>query len=102
MSTSPRGKREVPSDDLVALLKHQKQIKEWQDAVSKRILSMEDTYLRDTPMGNIVRGFDTDGVGGTRGGGRHKEGTTIDDKERLFSSSSQAVYLERQERKLAS
>ena len=57
-------KKEEVSEEMAALLKNQKAIKEWQALVKTRLYEMEDAYLRDTPFGNIVRGFEVEG--GTR------------------------------------
>jgi hypothetical protein len=89
--TVRRVKEEV-SEDMVTLLKNQKQIKEWQAQLRTRLHDMEDAYLRETPFGNVVRGFEVEG--GTRS--RGDRGREInDEKERLFSGSSWQVYEER-------
>lgn len=62
------------SDDLKALIQHQAQVKKWllevrvtcelnsinlkkMSQVNKRIADLEESYLEDTPLGNIVRGW---------------------------------------------
>lgn len=90
-SRAVRVKEDV-SEEMTALLKNQKAIKEWQALVTTRLYEMEDAYLRDTPFGNIVRGFEIEG--GTRS--RGERGREInDEKERLFSGSSWPVWEER-------
>ena len=97
MSKSPRPPRvkEEVSEDLNELLRRQKQIQEWKGAVKKRVARLEDVYLRDSSMGNIIRGFDQDAsmVPGQKH--RHKDNKELDDKEKMFSGSSYAVYAER-------
>lgn len=89
-------KKEEVSEEMAALLKNQKAIKEWQALVKTRLYEMEDAYLRDTPFGNIVRGFEVEG--GTRS--RGERGREInDEKERLFSGSSWSVWEERTKHK---
>jgi len=101
MSKSPRPPRvkEEMSEDLAELLRKQKQIQEWKETVQKRISRIEDVYLRDSSMGNIIRGFDQDASLVTTGPGprnRHKDNKELDDKEKMFSGSSYAVWAERQ------
>jgi hypothetical protein len=84
--------KEEMSEEMVTLLKNQRQIKEWQIMVKGRLNEMEDAYLRETPFGNVIRGFEVDG--GTRS--RGDRGREInDEKERLFSGSSWPVWEER-------
>ena len=98
MSKSPRSKvKEEISEDLAVLLKHQKQIKEWQGKVEKRISTIEDLYLKETPLGNLVRGFDQDAMIASR---RNRENKEADEKEKLFSGSSYTVWLERNKDKI--
>ena len=97
---SPRSVRvkEEMSEDLAALLKHQKQLRDWQSTVQKRIIQLEETYLKETSMGNMIRGFDQDAGGGAARGDRNRsrDQKESDDKEKLFSGSSYPVWLERQ------
>lgn len=84
--------KEEISEEMASLLKNQKQIKEWQAQLRTRLYEMEDAYLRETPFGNVVRGFEVEG--GTRS--RGDRGREInDEKERLFSGSSWQVFEER-------
>ena len=77
---------------MAALLKSRSQVHEWQAQVDKRLYEMEDAYLKETPFGNVIRGFEIEG--GTRS--RGERGREInDEKERLFSASSWKVYEER-------
>jgi hypothetical protein len=66
-----------------SLREHEKQIKKWLLDVKKRIYELETSYLEDTPLGNIVKGWDIDGrppIMKLRG--------QCDEKERCFSNSS--------------
>ena len=76
------------------MARHQKHLREWQMNVHERIEVMEDSYLKETSMGNIIRGFDQDTQPL-----RFKDKAAKDlesEKERLFSSSNHSVYQERQ------
>lgn len=79
------------SDELKQLIAHQAQIKSWLSEVNTRIAEMEESYLEETPMGNIVRGWEIDGKLlplRSRGGGPGEE------KEKIFSNSSYQCWLE--------
>ena len=96
---SPRSARvkDETSEDLAALLKHQKQLRDWQNVVQRRIVQLEETYLKETSMGNIIRGFDQDAGLAARGErNRGRDQKESDEKEKLFSGSSYTVWLERQ------
>jgi hypothetical protein len=97
MSKSPRTPRfkEEMSDELAELLKNQRQIKDWQSAIHKRVSRLEELYLKETSMGNIIRGFDLDATQ-NKDKNRHKDNKDGDDKERMFSGSSFEIYSERQ------
>jgi hypothetical protein len=73
------------SDEMKALLEHQKQLKNWLIEVNSKIYSMEESYLEETPLGNIVRGWEIDGK---------PLPLKKDEKERLFSSSSYQSWLD--------
>ena len=76
-----------PSKEMAHLLQQQNQIRGWLQEVDQRILDLETAYLINTPMGNVVRGWDIDAkpiVGRPR---------VIEDKERLFSQSSYRNWL---------
>lgn len=75
------------SDEMNHLLDQQQQIKNWMQEVKDRIHSLETNYLEDTPMGNIVRGWEQSKIFATRS-------RKISDKERLFSNSSYQVWLD--------
>jgi hypothetical protein len=95
MSRTPSAKiqpKEELSEEMIALLKSRNQVKDWSSQVEKRLYEMEDAYLKETPFGNVIRGFEVEG--GTRS--RGERGREInDEKERLFSASSWKVYEER-------
>mmetsp|Transcript_10573 Transcript_10573/g.16027 ORF Transcript_10573/g.16027 Transcript_10573/m.16027 type:complete len:130 (+) Transcript_10573:65-454(+) len=69
------------------LLEHQQQIKDWLRECEKRIYELEENYLEETPLGNIVRGWEVDSKPVS------SRPRAIDDKERLFSNSSYKVYI---------
>jgi hypothetical protein len=93
----PRIKEEV-SDDLAELLKKQKQVQDWQQQVQKRIGRLEEIYLKESTMGNIIRGFDQDASisSGGRDRNRHKENKEAEEREKMFSGSSYTVHVGRQ------
>lgn len=80
-----------PSEEMQELLEHHKQIKTWMKDVEERISKLETSYLEDTPMGNIVRGWEQSKVFSSRS-------RRVTDKERLFSHSSYAIWLESKNR----
>lgn len=74
------------SDELKSLISHRQQIKSWLADTNARIAELEEAYLEDTPHGNIVRGFETDGR-------LLPLRKSVDDKERMFSNSSYQYWL---------
>jgi hypothetical protein len=70
------------------LLDHQKQIRTWLSEVNAKIFSLEEQYLEETPIGNIIRGWEIDGKPLPL---KNKEV----EKERLFSYSSYQVWFDR-------
>jgi hypothetical protein len=74
------------SKEMVSLLEHQKEIKNWKIKVSKRIYELEEQYLEETLAGNIIKGWDIEG--------REKmiKRSTFEEKERLFSFSSYTTW----------
>lgn len=68
----------------------QPEIKTWLREVNKKIVELEDSYLAETNLGNIVRGWDIDG--------KNQRSTRVDDKdgikEKLFSCSSHEVFID--------
>jgi len=80
---------EKQSADLIGLIEHQSQIREWIKAVNSRIYELEESYLEETNMGNIIRGFDQDGKLVNI-----RKGNQAEDKERLFSFSSYSMWLD--------
>ena len=82
-TTIPSSSAPIPekSADLIALLQHQTQIKDWSQKVNKRIFELEEQYLEETTLGNIIRGWDQDAK-------PINKKAFIEDKERLFSNSS--------------
>ena len=68
--------------ELQALLAHQAQIKDWTIKVNKRIYELEEQYLEETTLGNIVKGWDQDAKP------QQQKKVFVDDRDRLFSNSS--------------
>lgn len=83
MTTSALGKR--TSCDIKELIEYQKGVRKHLKDVEKKIFSLEQTYLDETPGGNVVRGWDH-----TENKPLNKKG--IEPKERLFSNSSYHVF----------
>ena len=79
------------SDELKSLTEHQKQIKSWLSEVQQKISTMEESYLEDTTLGNVVRGWEVDGKAAPLFKMKGQE-----DKERIFSNSSYSMWLDRQ------
>ena len=96
-SRSIRIKEEI-SEDLATLLRSKNQILEWKEAIAKRVAHCEDVYLKETVMGNIIRGFDPDSmaVREKNRGTTKAEQKESDEKEKLFTGSSYPIWLERQ------
>jgi hypothetical protein len=65
---------------LEILINHQKQIKGWIQSVHSKIYELETSYLDESKLGNIIKGFEIDG--------RTQIKSKYDDKGRLFSGSS--------------
>jgi predicted DNA-binding protein len=67
----------------------QSEIKTWLQEVNRKIVEMEDSYIAETNLGNIIRGFDIDGK---------DQKKKVDDKdgvkEKLFSCSSYEVFID--------
>ena len=78
------------SEELRILTEHQKQIKSWLSEVQQKITTLEDSYLEDTTLGNVVRGWEVDGKAAPLFKMKGQE-----DKERIFSNSSYSVWLDR-------
>lgn len=76
------------SEEMKDLLAHQREIKEWQTLVNQRIYDLESSYMDEpSSLGNILRGWDVNGrTFPVRRG-------PVEDKDRLFSSSSYHIYL---------
>ena len=75
MSRTPSGKtqaKEPLSEEMMDLLKSRSQVRDWAAQVEKRLYEMEDTYLKETPFGNVIRGFEVEG--GTRSRGERGRG----------------------------
>lgn len=72
------------SEELQELMNQQKQIRIWLTKVQNRIYELETTYLEDTSLGNIIKGWEIDG--------RPLLKKQCEDKERLFSFSSYQVW----------
>lgn len=70
------------SAELKNLKDHHSQIKTWMHKVQMKIYELESSYLEETSMGNLVRGWETDGRPPLKSRGQ------FDEKERMFSNSS--------------
>lgn len=80
VSTAPALPEKEKSAELAEIMQHQKQVQDWTHKVNKRIFELEEQYLEETTLGNIVRGWDQDA--------KSNKKVLIEDKERLFSLSS--------------
>ena len=70
------------SAELKSLKEHHSQIKMWMTKVQLKIYELETSYLEETSMGNLVKGWETDGRPPLKSRGQ------FDEKERIFSFSS--------------
>jgi hypothetical protein len=70
-----------------SLIEQHRQIKTWLEEVNNKIGELEEAYLEDTPLGNIVRGWEIDGKTIPLRKG-------IDEREKIFSNSSYQVFIE--------
>lgn len=73
------------SSDISDLFEYQKEVKKHLKNVEKKIFSLEQSYLDETPGGNVIRGWDGDTKPLL-----NKKGA--EPKERVFSNSSYHVY----------
>jgi hypothetical protein len=94
-SAGTPGQNKKPSQDVLSvemkgLLEHKKQINEWLVLVESRIWDMEDTYLDETPAGNIIKGWEMDGKPPLKSGPSHPASG-----DRLFSYSSYQTFMEK-------
>jgi replicative superfamily II helicase len=82
------------SEKLYELRQHQQEIQNWLNLVNRKIEDLEDSYLSETNLGNIVRGWDIDGKSQRfyKGPSDEKDPGTI--KEKIFSCSSYEVWFE--------
>ena len=88
--STPKGeKKNILSDEMQGYLEHKKEIAEWLQLAEQRIWELEETYLEETPMGNIIRGWETD----NKSLPQRRSGD--DAKERLFSYSSYQNFVEK-------
>jgi hypothetical protein len=72
------------STEMKKLLEHQYQINLWLMQAEQKIYQLEEAYLTETPLGNIVRGW-----GEVEASQKaHQKSRVTDEKERIFSSSS--------------
>ena len=76
---------------LQELREYQNESKLLLNKVNKRITELEENYLSETTLGNIVRGFDIDGKNQRLKSWDDKEQSF---KEKLFSCSSYEIWLE--------
>ena len=67
------------------LYEYQKDIKKNLKNVEKKIFALEQSYLDETPGGNVIRGWDPESKPLKKG---------VEPKERLFSNSSHNVFLD--------
>ena len=87
MASAATAGKQAASAEMAHLLSQQKQIRGWLSDVDQKIYSLETSYLVETSMGNVVKGWDIDAkpvVGRSR---------LIEDRERLFSQSSYKTWL---------
>ena len=70
------------SDEMKGLLEQQIQIKKWLQEVHTKIYTLEEAYLEETPLGNVIRGWEIDGKP------LPLKFKGQEEKERLFSCSS--------------
>ena len=89
-STGPSSVRPVShaGDEMKGLLEQQAKIKRWLAEVHTKIYKLEEAYLEETPMGNIIHGWDIDNKTNFKYKGQ-------EDKERLFSCSSYHTHVDR-------
>lgn len=76
------------TNELKELLEYQQQLNDLLRDIELRIYEIEGNYLEETPMGNILKGWEIDGKP------LPSRPRIIDEKERLFSNSSYRVYIE--------
>ncbi len=74
------------SEDLKKLKEHHDEIKQWINSVQSKIYELETSYLEETQLGNIIKGWEIDGRPPLKLRGQCEE------KERLFSFSSYEVW----------
>jgi hypothetical protein len=89
-SPSAKAGASALSAEMNGLLEHKKQIRQWLTSVEQRIWELEETYLDETPMGNIIRGWEMDGKPPS-----FRRGNEDKDQLRLFSYSSYDSFMER-------
>ena len=70
------------TDEMKGLLEQQMKIRKWLTEVHSKIYTLEESYLEETPLGNIVRGWEIDGKP------LPLKFKGQEEKERLFSCSS--------------
>lgn len=77
----------TPQQQLKILKQQQAQLNQWLVQVNNKLYEIETQYLDDTPLGNIIRGWDIDGKTAPPS---YRSKNNIDDRERMFSFSSLA------------
>lgn len=81
-SASPRTvEPDTKSPDMTNLLAYQSKLQELAQRVNQRIFQLEEQYLEETTMGNVIRGWDQDAK-------PMQKKSSVEDKDRLFSNSS--------------
>ena len=76
------------SDEMKGLVEQQIKIKKWLAEVHAKIYKLEEAYLEETPLGNIIHGWDIDNKTNFKYKGQ-------EDKERLFSGSSYHAHADK-------
>jgi hypothetical protein len=88
MSEIVRKEKKKRREELKELIESQQQLKDLLRDVEQKIYELEGIYLEETPMGNILKGWEIDGKP------LSNRPRTVDEKERLISNSSYRVYME--------
>jgi len=74
---------------IAGLIEHKAQIQKWTVDIERKIYELEETYIEETPNGNIVRGWELDQKNPNANRSRQ-----IEDKERIFSCSSYLLWMD--------
>jgi hypothetical protein len=90
-SKSPDGNY---SSRLKELKEQRVAVTSWIEAVKTKISELEEVYLTDSSLGNIIRGWDIDGKSFRLGSQSWDDRESSYMRERLFSCSSYEVWFE--------